>query len=435
MTGLAVAVLLLAGCGGNGEQSGGSGGRGGGGQGPPEVGFVTVQLTSAPITAELSGRTAAYESSDVRPQVSGLIRRRFFTEGTLVRQGQPLYEIDPSLYRAAVAQASANLSSAQASAAAAQTLAARYAPLARIQAVSQQEYTNAVAQAQVGRAQVAQSRAALDTAQISLRFTTVPAPISGRIGRSLFTVGALVNAAQADPLAQIQRLDPIFVDIQQSAADLLALRRQLAGGGVTPARAEVRLTLPDGSAYPEAGTVEFAETVVSPQTGTVTLRARFPNRQGLLLPGLFVRARFAQAITSQVFLVPQQAVSRDPRGSATVYVVGPGNRAVQRKVTADRTQGAFWVVTAGVQPGDRIIVQGLGRVVQAAARGAGNRNGNTDRSRQASGGQGARSGGGAAGSQAGIPVRPVPANAPQRVAPPARGAAGPNGAGGAPSAR
>ncbi|WP_414712890.1 efflux RND transporter periplasmic adaptor subunit [Sphingomonas sp.] len=406
------AMLLLTSCGSGTEQP--AGGRGGAGQGPPEVGFVVVQPTTAPIVAELSGRTSAYESSDVRPQVSGIIRRRYFTEGALVRQGQPLYEVDPSLYRAAVAQASANLSAAQATARAAQTQAARFAPLARIEAVSQQEYTNAVAQARQGSAQVAQNRAALETARINLKFTTVPAPISGRIGRSLFTVGALVSTSQAEPLAQIQRLDPIFVDIQQSAADLIALRRQMAASGAAPARAEVRLTLPDGSEYPAAGTVEFAEAVVGAETGTVTLRARFPNRDGLLLPGLFVRARFAQAIDNSVYLVPQPAVSRDPRGGATLYVVGPGNQALRRTVKAERTQGQYWVVTEGLQPGDRVITQGLGRLQQAAARRGGSRNGAA-----------ASAGGAAPAAQSGggIPVRPVPANAPQRVqAPPAGGA-------------
>ena len=395
-------ALAVAACGGGASDKKGGGGGGGGrgdapGQGTPEVGFVVVQPTSAPIVAELSGRTAAYESSDVRPQVSGLIRRRFFTEGALVRQGQPLYEIDPSLYRAAVTQAQANLSSAQATAEAAQTQAARYAPLARIEAVSKQEYTNAVAQARVGRAGVAQNRAALETARINLRFTTVPAPITGRIGRSLFTVGALVNAAQTDPLAQIQRLDPMFVDIQQSAADLLALRRALAQNGVQPTTAEVRLQLEDGSDYGATGTIQFAETLVSTATGTVTLRARFPNAQGVLLPGMFVRARFTQAIDSTAFLVPQQGVNRDPQGRATVFVVGPGNKAVQRPITADRTQGRFWVVTNGLKRGDRVITQGIAKLLPNQT------------------------------------VKPVPANTPQRIEPPKGDAAkgGKGGRGGA----
>jgi membrane fusion protein (multidrug efflux system) len=387
-------ALLAAACGAK-SDGGGAGGASGGGRGgpggpsgPPTVGFVTIQPTSAPITTELAGRTNAFESSDVRPQVSGIIRRRFFTEGSVVRQGQPLYEIDPSLYQAAVAQASANLQSAQANAEASATQATRYAPLARIQAVSQQEYTNAVAQARVGRASVAQNRAALETARIQLRFTTVPAPISGRIGRSLFTVGALVNAAQADPLAQIQRLDPMFVDIQQPSAAILALRNALGRDGIVATRAQVRLKLEDGTLYPQTGTVEFAEALVDTATGTVTLRARFPNPQGLLLPGMFVRANFAQAVDTRAFLVPQQAVTFDAKGSATLFVVGPGDKAVQRPVRADRAQGQYWVVTQGLTPGDRVIVQGLGKV------------------------------------KPNQPVKPVPANAAERIAPPPAGATG-----------
>lgn len=362
-------ALALAGCGGGasdkkGGGAGGSaaGGRSGPGQGTPEVGFVVVQPTSAPLIADLSGRTAAFESSDVRPQVAGIIRRRLFTEGAQVRAGQPLYEIDPSLYRAATNQAQANLSAAQATAEASRIQAQRYAPLAKIQAVSQQEYTNAVASARQGTAQVAQNAAALETARINLKFTTVPAPISGRIGRSLFTVGALVSASQANPLAQIQRLDPMFVDIQQSSADMLSLRRQLGAGGLTPAKAQVRLKLEDGSDYPFTGTVQFAEGLVSEQTGTVTLRARFANPQGLLLPGMFVRASFAQAIDRGVFLVPQPAVSRDPKGKATVYLVGPGNKAIQRTIEADRAQGQYWVVTGGLRAGDRVITQGIAKL-------------------------------------------------------------------------
>lgn len=406
----ALVLFAAAAACGSGSEPSGAGGRGGGPSGPPEVGYVVVQPTSSPILTELPGRAAAYESSDVRPQVTGLIKRRLFEEGAQVRAGQPLYEIDPSLFRAAVNQAQANLSSAQATAEAARIQAQRLAPLARIEAVSKQEYTNAVAQARQGGAQIAQTRAALETARINLRFTRVPAPISGRIGRSLFTVGALVQANQAEPLAQIQRLDPMFVDIQQAAADLLTLRRQLATGGVLPTRAEVRLTLPDGSVYPQAGSVEFAEAVVGIETGTVTLRARFPNPQGLLLPGMVVRARFAQAVAADVYLVPQPAISRDPKGNAMLWVVGPGDRAVQRTVRADRTQGPYWVVTEGLRPGDRVITQGLGRVQQAASRG---------------GPAGARGGGGQ-----GVQVRPVPADIPQRVqAPPAGAGSGGRGSG------
>lgn len=353
---MALALATLSGCGGGKSANTARSGQ----QGTPTVGFVTVQPTDSAMVTELAARTTAFESSDVRPQVTGVIRRRFFTEGTLVQRGQRLYEIDPRVYRAAANQAAANLQSAQANAEAARTLADRYRPLAQIEAISKQDYTNAVASARQAAAQVAQTRAALESAQVNLQFTTVPAPITGRIGRSLFTVGALVSANQTDPLAQIQRLDPIFVDIQQSAADLLSLRRNLASrDGVVPASASVRLKLEDGSDYGQTGTVQFAEAVVDPQTGTVTLRARFPNAQGLLLPGMFVRARFAQAINTRAFLVPQPAIARDPKGNATLFVVGPNDKVQQKTVRAERTQGNFWVVTGGLAAGDRIVTQGL----------------------------------------------------------------------------
>ena len=321
-----------------------------------------VQQTSVPVVTELSGRTSAYQTSEVRPQVSGIIRRRLFVEGSLVHKGQTLYEIDPSLYRAATAQASANLASAQASAEATRIKAERYKPLADMEAVAKQDYTDAAAQARQAAAAVAQNRAALQTARINLNVTRVPAPITGRIGRSLFTEGALVTASQADPLTNIQRLDPIYVDIQQSSADLLALRRALASGGAVPTTAVVRLKLEDGSDYGLTGTVEFAEAVVDATTGTVTLRARFANPQGLLLPGMFVRASFAQSLDTSAYLVPQTAVSRDPKGNATVFVVGPGNKAVQRTVTATRSQGMNWIVTDGLNPGDKVITEGIGRL-------------------------------------------------------------------------
>ncbi len=297
-----LAASLLASCGGGGDgnsTASGKGGRGAGG--PVTVGFVIVQPGSVPVTAELAGRVAAYQSSEVRPQVAGIVRRRFFTEGSVVRQGQTLYQIDPSLYAASVSQAQANLASARASAEAAQAKADRYKPLAAMEAVSKQDYTDAAAQARQASASVAQNNAALRTARINLHFTRVPAPITGRIGRSLITEGALVTTDQADPLAVIQRLDPIYVDIQQSSADLLALRKALSEGGVTASSAAVRLKLEDGSDYGLTGTVEFAEVMVNESTGTVTLRARFANPQGVLLPGMFVRAVFAQAIDNDAY--------------------------------------------------------------------------------------------------------------------------------------
>ena len=354
-------ALLLTGCGSAKQEKSGRGAP----KGPPEVGYIVIQPSSVPLVTELAGRTAAYQSSEVRPQVTGLIRRRFFTEGALVRQGQPLYQIDPSLYRASANQANANVASAIANAEATRVKADRYKPLADMQAVAKQDYTDAAAARQAA-ATVSQTRAALDTAKINLRFTTVPAPITGRIGRSLYTVGALVTASQTDPLATIQKLDPIYVDIQQASADLLRLRRALASGGSVATRANVQLKLEDGSDYGLSGDVEFSEVVVDAATGTVTLRARFPNPKGLLLPGMFVRARFAQSINPNAFLVPQQAVSRTPKGEATVYVVGAdgkgGYKAVQRPITATATQGTNWIVTTGLKPGDKIITQGVGKV-------------------------------------------------------------------------
>lgn len=329
---------------------------------PPEAGFVVVKTESVPLFVELAGRTTAFEMSEVRPQVSGVIKARLFTEGGIVRTGQTLYQIDPSLYRAALHQATANLENARAQRESATARADRFKPLAQIEAVSKQDYTDAAAAAKQASAAVAQNAAQVETARINLRFTNVPAPISGRIGRSLVTTGALVSAGQAEPLTTIQRLDPIFVDIQQSSAELLALRRQLAGGGAVPAAATVSLKLEDGSTYGFPGRLEFAEAMVDPQTGTVTLRARFPNPQGLLLPGMYVRATLSQRIVKNAILVPQAGLSRNPRGEATVMLVGPEDKAIMRTVTAERTVGANWLVTNGLKDGDKVIVEGLGRI-------------------------------------------------------------------------
>jgi len=375
---LALTVALAA-CGGKSDQRQ---------QRTPEAGYVVVTAQDVPLVVELAGRTTAFETSEVRPQVSGVIKARRFTEGSVVRQGQTLYEIDPSLYRAAVAQAQANLANAEAAQAAAEAKAARYKPLADIEAVSKQDYTDAAAAAKQASAQVAQTRAALQTAQINLRYTTVPAPIAGRIGRSLATTGALVTNGQTNVLTTIERLDPIYVDMQQSAADLLSLRRELSAGGVMPAETPVTLTLEDGSAYPLNGRIEFAEAIVDPATGSVTLRARFPNPQGLLLPGMFVRAKLSQVTARGAVLAPQQAVSRDPRGNATVYVVGPDNKAQLRAIKATATYGDSWIVTAGLAAGERVITQGLDNV------------------------------------RPGQPVKPVPAGSPEHLG------AGPDGRGG-----
>lgn len=328
-------------------------------RGAPEVGYITVKEEPVAISSELGGRTVAYQTSEVRPQVTGLIRQRLFTEGSNVRAGQPLYQIDASLYQANVQQAQANLASAQARARATDERVTRLKPLAAMQAVAEQDYTDAVAEAGVARAAVAQARAALETARINLRYATITAPISGRIGRAIATPGALVSATQGDPLAVIQQLDPIYVDIQQSSAELTSLRQALAAGGVTAADAAVRLRLEDGSLYGATGTVQFSDVTVNESTGTVALRARFPNPNGLLLPGMFVTALFDQAITPNAILVPQQAVLRDFDGSAYVMVVSKDNKAERRKITVDRTAQGSWVVTSGIKVGERVISQGL----------------------------------------------------------------------------
>jgi len=346
--GLAIALAVLPGCSGPTEDRA---------EQIPEVGFVNAQAVAVPLSVALGGRTVAYETSEVRPQVTGIIRRRLFEEGSYVRAGQPLYQIDESLFRASVSQAEANLASARATAEAARARADRYRPLAEIEAVAQQDYTDAQAQASEAAAGVSQAQAALETARINLRFTRVAAPISGRIGRSLVTTGALASANQAEPLAVIQRLDPIYVDIQQSSADRTALRRSLRGGEVDPGSTSARLQLEDGSEYGFVGEVQFSEVSVEESTGTVTLRARFPNPEGLLLPGMFVTALFDQAVQPSAFLLPQPAVQRDFDGSAFVYVIAQGNKAQRRKVTAERTQGTNWVITQGLRNGERVITQ------------------------------------------------------------------------------
>lgn len=354
----------------------------------PQVGFVVVKESAVPVQTVLPGRIVAAETSEVRPQITGVVQKRLFTEGATVQAGQPLFQIDPSLYRASVNQATANLASANANAEAAAAKAERFKPLAKIEAVAQQDYVDALALARQAKAAVQQNNATLETAKINLRFTTVPAPISGKIGRSLFTVGALVSASQADPLAVIQRMDRVFVDMQQSTAELLALRRALSNGGALPGSTAVRLTLEDGSEYPVPGTVQFSDVTVNQATGTVTLRATFPNPKGELLPGMFVQAQFEQAVDPHAYLVPQEALQRDLGGEAYVWVVGANDKTVRRAVTAERTYKAAWVVTDGLKAGDKVITQGTNNL------------------------------------KPDMPIKPVPASTPQPVKPPKSGKQG-----------
>lgn len=345
-------VLLLSACDGGGEQPAPAG--------PPEVGVVTIRTESVVLSSELPGRTSAYESSEVRPQVNGLILERLFTEGDQVRAGQALYRIDPAPYEAQVASARAALGRARSAIASTSALARRYSELVKINAISRQDAENAVVGAQQAQADVAAQQAALRSAQIDLARTTIRAPISGRIGRSTYTTGALVSASQADPLTTIQRLDPIFVDIQQSSADVLRLRQQMLSGELSRGggAARVRLKLEDGSTYPEEGVLKFTDVTVDPATGSQVVRAQFPNTRGLLLPGMYVRAELVEGTRSNGILVPQSAVSRDEKGSPTVMVAGAQGKVEMRKLTAPRTVGTNWLVTAGLKPGDKVIVEG-----------------------------------------------------------------------------
>lgn len=329
---------------------------------PQEVGVVVLHAEPVLLTTELPGRTSAYETSEVRPQVSGIIRSRVFAEGELVKQGQVLYRIDSRLYRAAEAQARANLSSVQAATEAARVKAQRYAELVKFGVVSEQDYADVKATAQQAAAGVEQARAALQTASINLQYTSVTAPITGRIGRSVVTTGALVTANQPQALATIQRLDPMFVDMQQSTSELLALRRSLSEGGALAASAEVTLELDDGMRYGTVGKLQFSEATVDPSTSAVTLRARFENPDGVLLPGMFVRAVLTQAQRPRAILAPQAGVTRDPKGNATALVVRSDDQVELRQVRTSRVVRDHWLIDEGLADGDRLIVEGTAKV-------------------------------------------------------------------------
>ncbi|MDH4580638.1 efflux RND transporter periplasmic adaptor subunit [Pseudomonas sp. BN415] len=314
----------------------------------PKVGVVTLQPQSFTLTTELPGRTAAFRIAEVRPQVDGIIQKRLFAEGSEVKAGQQLYQIDPSVY-------SATFKSAQASLASAQSLADRYKDLVSDQAVSKQAYDES-------HAARLQAEAALEKAKIDLRYTKVLAPISGRVGRSTVTEGALVNNGQTLAMATIQQLDPIYVDVTQSTKDLLRLRREMAEGQLEKAGgngAKVSLLLEDGSEYPHKGSLEFSEVSVDEGTGSVTLRAVFPNPEHTLLPGMFVHARLSSAVKQQAILAPQQGVTRDLKGQATALVVNAENKVELRQLKAERAVGDRWLVSEGLNPGDRLITEGL----------------------------------------------------------------------------
>lgn len=329
---------------------------------PPAVGYVVLRSQAVPLISDLPGRVAAYETSDVRPQVSGVLRQRNFVEGSDVRAGQVLYVIEDAPFRAAVLNAQGLLAEAQANIRSTELQAERYRRLVALNGVSKQDADNAEAAAEQARASVVAQRGALNSAQVNLDFTRIRAPISGRIGRSLFTPGALVQAGQSNALATIQRMDRVYVDITQSAAALLNLRTAEAAGELAetgPGVARVQLVLPNGALYPIEGEMRFADVTVDPTTGTLVVRAIFANPKGVLLPNLYVLARLVQGVKKQGLLAPQAGVSHNERGEATAMVVGPGNVVAQRIITVDRVVGNQWLVTDGLRPGDKLIVDGM----------------------------------------------------------------------------
>ena len=349
-------MLLLAGC--NRQSAAPAPAQGA----PPEVAVITIQSQRAVLTTELPGRVAPHLIAEVRPQVGGIIQQRLFTEGTDVKAGQVLYQIDPATYRAAFASARAALARAEANLAPARLREERFRELVAIKAVSQQEYDDAQAALLQAAAEVESAKATVENARINLDYTSVKAPISGRIGRSTVTTGALVTASQADALATIQQLDPVYVDVTQSTADLLRLRQSLASGLLKnggPTQARVNLLLEDGTAYAQTGTLKFSEVTVDQSTGSVTLRNLFSNPDLLLLPGMFVRAVLEEGVNEQAILVPQRGVTRNQAGSAMVMVVGSEEKVEPRLIKVARTVGDQWLVSEGLKAGDRVILEGI----------------------------------------------------------------------------
>lgn len=329
---------------------------------PPEVGVITIAPRKVDITDQLPGRTTAFRVAEVRPQVTGIVQKRLFSEGSEVKAGQQLFQIDAGSYRASLQSAEAALKRAEAQAVTAKLLQERYAPLIAANAVSKQENDDAIAARARAEADVAAARAAVESARINVVYTQVLSPINGRIGRTLVTEGALVTSGQPSPLATVQQLDPIYVDITQSSTDMLRLQKQLANGDLVKSgdnQAEVALTLEDGTLYSERGTLKVSEVSVDPSTGSVGLRAVFPNPRRELLPGMFVRAQLTRGTREQALLVPQRGVTRNQKGEATVLVVDAENKVAEKVVTADRAIGNDWLITTGLAAGDRVIVDGV----------------------------------------------------------------------------
>ncbi|KFF72394.1 multidrug transporter [Pectobacterium brasiliense] len=350
--------LMLAGCDDGNNQQGGAQ------QQMPEVGIVTLKTEALNVMTELPGRTSAYRIAEVRPQVGGIILKRNFVEGSDVKAGASLYQIDPATYQASYNSAKGSLAQAQAQAEIARLTVNRYKPLLGTNYVSKQDYDQAVATSRQADAAVQAAKAAVDTAQINLAYTKVNSPIEGRVGKSTVTEGALVATGQATALTAVQQLDPIYVDVTQSSNDFLQLKKELENGTLkqSEGKANVRLLLENGTEYTEAGTLEFSDVTVDETTGSITLRAIFPNPQHNLLPGMFVRARLDSGVNPTALLVPQQGVTRDPRGQATAMVVGEGDKVEPRTLKTSKAVGDKWLVTEGLKAGDRVIVTGLQKI-------------------------------------------------------------------------
>ncbi|MBJ7221795.1 MULTISPECIES: efflux RND transporter periplasmic adaptor subunit [unclassified Brenneria] len=349
--------LILAGCDNSEQQQAGA-------QQAPEVGIVTLKAQALNVTTDLPGRTNAYRIAEVRPQVGGIILKRNFVEGSDIQAGSSLYQIDPAPYQADYNSAKGSLAQAQASAEIARLTVNRYKPLLGTSYISKQDYDQAVATSRQADASVQAAKAAVDNAEINLAYTKVNAPISGRVGKSTVTEGALVSSGQTVALTTVQQLDPIYVDVTQSSNDFLRLKKELEEGKLkqSEGKANVRLLLENGAEYAQPGTLEFSDVTVDETTGSITLRAIFPNPQHDLLPGMFVRARLDSGVQDNALLVPQMGVSRTPRGEATVMVIGEGDKVELRNVVTSKAIGNTWLVTDGLKEGDRVIVTGLQKI-------------------------------------------------------------------------
>ncbi|HQK45665.1 MAG TPA: efflux RND transporter periplasmic adaptor subunit [Syntrophorhabdaceae bacterium] len=333
--------------------------------GPPEVSVIKITSEQVVLTTELPGRVSAYRIAEVRPQVSGIIQKRFFTEGTNVKAGEVLYQIDPAPYKAAYDNAKSALEKAQANLPAIKQRYERYRELITCKAISQQEFDDVEAAFKQAEADINYWKAATETAQINLGYTKVVAPISGRIGKSYVTEGALVTANQPVALTTIQQIDPVYVDIPQSTVELMELQKRLEEGKIKYAgkdQSKIRLVLEDGTIYQKEGVLQFRDVTVDPTTGSVIIRATFPNDKEKLLPGMFVRAIVKEGVNKNAILIPQQSVMRDPKGNPFVFIVDNEGKAQIRPILLDRAIGDKWLLSKGLAPGDRLIVEGLQKI-------------------------------------------------------------------------